>query len=265
MRGDLTTLDAVKAWLAPGQGTLATTNDSLLESLITRGSRLILSILDREIAVADYNEWYDSGGRDFLNLRQWPVRTMTEIQFGGVSITQAATGNPPLNGWMITDPSRLMVRGWLFPRGRNVVNVQYQAGYFINDECHTIVVGETPPAAAPITTDFMWLGDLGVTIDGVAAVLVDDAPAAGQYAVSDAGDYTFAVADIGKRACISYSYCPPDLEQAVIELIGEMYKHRDRIGMQSKSLPNGETVSFLVKSISDRARLSLEAYIRRAP
>lgn len=258
MQGDLTTLSNVKGWLS-GQTTISSDWDSLLQRLITSASTFVLNYLQRRIAIQTYDEWYDSGGLNFISLRQFPVRTVTSIQFGGNEVAQEATGNPPINGWLLSPPSRLEVRGHCFPRGRSVVRVQYSAGYDIKAvvgslEAHVV------PAGLTVQTNLAWLGDLGVTLsDGTPLTLVTGAPGALEYAVS-AGTYTFNTAQNGAAVLLDYSCVPPDLEQAVIELVGERFKQKDRIGVNANSLSQGETVTYLVKDMSDNIRAALEPY-----
>lgn len=262
MRGDLTTLENVRDWLS-GQSPISTDNDALLKRLITSASTFVLGYINRQIAVASYDEMYDSGGLNFISLRQWPVRDVSSIQFGGCEITQQATGNPPIGGWLISPPTRLEVRGYHFPRGRSTVRVQYQAGYYVSSDK---VQGSPEPQTVPatgdpvVTTNLVWLGNLSVTLaDGTPLTAVPSAPGPGQYSVAS-GAYTFNAAQAGAAVLLDYSCVPPDLEQAVIELVGERFRHRDRIGLNSKNLPTGETVSFLVKDMSDNVRLVLEQY-----
>lgn len=61
-----------------------------------------------------------------------------------------------------------------------------------------------------------------------------------------------------------YAAVPPELEQAVIELIALRYRERDRVGHQSKSL-GGETVSFIVKDFPDSVRTILTNYRKVVP
>lgn len=62
-------------------------------------------------------------------------------------------------------------------------------------------VATTPPNSGTLNLD------LGVTVNGVAYIRVLSAPTAGQYSVDvTTGIYTFAAADAGKRAYISYRY-----------------------------------------------------------
>lgn len=262
MQGDLTTLANVKAWLAPSSGTLSDAVDPMLSRLIASASSFVLGYISRSIVVADYDEWYDSGGQNFLNLRQWPVLSVASVQFASVTIDTEATGVPPLNGWRLIPPTRLMVTNYTFPRGRSCVRVQYEAGYRITGESH--VVPEIPDPAAPLTvqTNFTSLLDLGVTLaDGTPLVAVTGVPGAGEYSVVD-GLYTFNDAQAEETVLITYSYVPADLDQAVVELVGERYRQRDRIGMNSKSLPNGESVSFLVKDMNAYTRRTVDLYRR---
>ena len=62
-----------------------------------------------------------------------------------------------------------------------------------------------------------------------------------------------------------YATVPPDLEQAVIQIVAEQYKARDRIGVNSKTLGGQETVSFQTKAFNDYAKGALANYRRLAP
>lgn len=256
MQGDLTTLGNVRAWLS-GQTALSTDNDDTLRRLIGVASVLITGLLGgRQLGITSYDEWYDSGGLNFISLKQYPIRSVESIQFGGFEVTQEATGNPPVNGYLISRPTRLEVRGHCFPRGRSTVRVQYTAGYSTEAEAQTI------PAmgAYTVTTNLVWLDDLGVTLaNGTVLTKVASSPGALQYSVSE-GTYTFNVAQAAASVLISYSSVPPDLEQAAIEIVGECFKHMDRIGLTSKNLPNGETIAYLNQAMSPRVRLIIDQY-----
>lgn len=270
--GDLTTLAHVKSWL----GITNENSDVLLQRLITSASRFIMAYLNRgSLARTEYNEVYDGYGHDFMLLRQYPLISINSIQFGAISITQPATGNPLRNGWVITpgDPGnpsvgsqRVTLKNNCFPVGRATVQVSYIAGYQVTGEAHTIAAGAMPPAVAPVETMFTWNGDVEVTYDdGVPLTKVTGAPNEGEYAVSDIGVYTFAAADIGETVLISYSYVPPDIEQACWELVGERYQYKDRIGVKSKSLGGQETVSFETEKMSSYIAAALQPYRRVVP
>ena len=56
-----------------------------------------------------------------------------------------------------------------------------------------------------------------------------------------------------------FTTTPPDLEQACLDLAALRWKERDRIGHVSKSIA-GETVTFVVKDMSDFVKTTLEKY-----
>jgi len=192
---DLTTLDAANAWLQITDGS----GDALLTGLITAASRLICNYTGR----SDFNpttitDLYYGAGKSWMLLRQWPVLSISSISFldGCPAPTQAATGTPLNNGWLLEPPlpsgghQRLSLFGYRFPRGRSNVEVVYQAGY---------------------------------------------------------------------------ASIPEDVAQACIELVGEAYSRKDRIGTNSKSLGGQETVSFSTRDMNDSIKTMLSSYVRRVP
>jgi hypothetical protein len=62
-----------------------------------------------------------------------------------------------------------------------------------------------------------------------------------------------------------YAATPPDVAQAVIELVGEAFRRRDRIGVSSKTLGGQEVVAFSLKDMNDAARGLLSSYQVLAP
>ena len=79
-------------------------------------------------------------------------------------------------------------------------------------ELYADTTGVPFPANTPYThkpvppSGGTYLEDAGVMVDGVTFVRVASSPAKGQYALSVDGTYTFAAADAGKTAYISYRY-----------------------------------------------------------
>lgn len=71
--------------------------------------------------------------------------------------------------------------------------------------------------------------------------------------------FTRAPNNVVLQYTAGYASTPPELEQAVIELIATRYKERDRIGQNSKSLA-GETVSFMVKDFPMSVQTILNNY-----
>jgi hypothetical protein len=62
-----------------------------------------------------------------------------------------------------------------------------------------------------------------------------------------------------------YTAVPADVAQACVELAGEAYSRKDRIGTVSKTLGGQETVSFSQKDMNESIRTTLAAYVRRVP
>lgn len=263
MTDDLTTLTAVKSWL----GLTNDTSDELLSRLISSASRFVLNHLGRHsLRVQEVTEIYDGYGQNFMLVRQWPVVSVSEIQYSGISLTTEATGNPRSSGFLlepargeIGGQQRVTLFGYCFPRGRAGIALTYRFGYLIADEAQTVPAD----TAYTITTDRLWLADSGVKYasSDVALVSVSANPAQGQYSVAG-GVYTFNEADASEEILVSYSYVPEDISQAVCEMVGERFKAKDRIGVQNKSLSGGvgETISFSKKDMNDYVRSSLQPY-----
>ena len=62
-----------------------------------------------------------------------------------------------------------------------------------------------------------------------------------------------------------YAATPPDVEQAVIELVGERFRARDRIGLSAKTLGGQETTAFATKAFNDTIAALLTPYRRVVP
>ena len=62
-----------------------------------------------------------------------------------------------------------------------------------------------------------------------------------------------------------YAVTPPAVEQAVIELAGEAFRRRDRIGQTSKTLGGQETVAFSVIEMNATVRAMLLSFMAVAP
>lgn len=261
--GDLTTLNAAKAWLS--LGTANTTSDVLVSQLVTRASAFVLNFLNRtHIGLQQFTERYDGYGSEFILLRHAPVKQVLALSFLGTPIPPA-TGDgfsAAFSNGFVLDPDdstsgnqRVSLFGFRTPRARSSVMVRYTAG-FTAEQVITIPEDADDTVGVP----GMWLGDVKVEgVDGSIFESVASAPDPGQYTVN-AGTYNFNVADQGKAATITYSYVPADIEQAVIELIAERFKYMDRIGYASKTLAGQETVSFSLKSLNDFTRESLIPY-----
>lgn len=249
-------------------GGLVGVSDSLLQRLISACSAYIQSVLNRTIASATYNETRDGQGATQMMLRNYPVTAVHSVSVSGVAIParpayQPVTTGSYLGGYTFNQ-TMLQLSGWYFCRGYSNVQVSYDAGFLISDEPQTI------PGTAPyvLTTLARWnAGDRGVTYaDGtpLAAQPFGAALAQGQYSVDANGVYYFAAADAGAGVLISYAMVPFDVEQAAIDMIGDWFKYRERIGQLSMGIEQ-QTVSFTNTPMTARAQGVIQQYKRVAP
>src|SRR5207248_4649717 len=81
--GDLTNLADVKAWLQTGQSPFPSTDDLLLQRLITAGSEFIQNWLGRQIAAADWLELRDGTGGQLLAFANIPVNAILSLSIDG--------------------------------------------------------------------------------------------------------------------------------------------------------------------------------------
>lgn len=260
---NLTTLPNVKSWL----GVTTANDDGFLQLLINNSSRFIHTFLQRRVLFYSANsEIQDGYNTATIYLKKYPVLSVSSLIVGTQTIPVLAAGDTssmgaildPFDGQPPGSPQALSLRGYRFRPGQSNISIQYTSGYVIQNEPYTISGSSLVYTVnAPYGN---WGADNGVTYaNGNKLTPVSDSPAQGQYEVTN-GIYTFAAADAGASILISYSYIPSDLEQACIELVGERYRYKNRIGEVSKSLGGQETISFSQKSMSDYIAGLLQPY-----
>lgn len=257
--GTLATIDQVKSWI----GVTVSDHDALLQQLVDGASAFVYSYLSLDtFAKSQYDEMYDGTGGGMIVLRQMPPVDVLAVAINGTPLAPASGDgktSPFQNGFKLFRQN-LTLFGLRFPCQRNSVYVSYTAGYEAQNEAHTVQgTGHT------VTVSKIWLDDQGVTLaNGTPLTAVASAPAAMQYSVTD-GVYTFNVAQDTAGVLISYSFVPADINHAVIELVAERYKYRDRIGHTNKSLGGQETVGFQANNVPQFILALLNKYIRVVP
>lgn len=266
MSNALTNIDAVKAWL--GLTTLNPAQEALIRRLINAASTFLLNQMGRaSFTPTTLFEIYDGGGNLFMVPRQWPILGIVSIEFSGVSITTPATGNPKTSGYYLEPPppggaaQRITLYDYVFPIGRGNIALSYRVGYVITGEPYTVPAN---PGPYTVQTVEFWVGDEGVTLaNGTALTKASGAPAAMQYAVDLSGVYTFNAAQAGAVVLISYAYIPADIVQAATELVGERFKAKERIGVNSQSLAGKESITYYQRSdMSAWMKSALQPYKR---
>lgn len=271
---NLTSVGTVKSWL----NVQTTPTDALLQRLITSASNFILNYLSRGAIVKTSLTEIRSGMNETrLMLKNWPVLAVSAVQVGQVTIPlQTSLGMPgygldQAGGAIAGRPQSLFLAGYYrFCRGQGNVSIAYTAGYCVQNEAQTV------PATSPYVVNVNcpngpWAQDDGISYaNGTALTPVAGVPSQGQYNVklnTDTGvaAYTFNAADEGATLLMNYSFVPSDLEQACIELIGERFKVRDRIGQTSHTMAGAVTVGFSQKDMNDFIRDLLQPYKKVVP
>jgi hypothetical protein len=261
----LTSLANAKAWA----GVTTSNDDALLTRLIASASRFILSYIERpSLFKNQYADVFDGVGQRSQMLRNWPVISVQSLVLGN-QLIPASPGYPQC-GYVLDAPSafppgspqRINLYGHRFPFNAPAsVNVIYTAGFVVQNEPWT--VPSTGPYAVTVNApNGSWAVDAGVTYaDGTSLAPINGTPSVGQYSSSQGtGAYVFAAADAGRPVLISYSYIPADIENACIELVGDRYSYKGRIGLVSKSLGGQETMSYSQNNMSDYIKSALQPY-----
>lgn len=253
---DLTTLARAKAWLAIKDTEAA---DTILRRLITSASGFVLSYLERDsFDVVERDERYDGGGSGFMLLRESPILSIEALEIDGVGTLTASTSGS--RGYRIADAEpglgrqRISLVNAIFPVGTDNVRVRYTTGQRVS-EAFTLPAVVSPATTVRFEPTRPFLRDLGVVIEDED---VED------HTVAD-GVYVFPAAYAEDEGVATYATVPPEIEQAVCELVGERYKTRDRIGQTSASLGQQQTIQFSTKDMNDFVRTILSRYMRSAP
>ena len=86
-----------------------------------------------------------------------------------------------------------------------------------------------------------------------------------QKLMLESGFFPYGVSNLTVSYAAGYAATPPDVEQAVIELVGERFRARERIGLSAKTLGGQETTGFTTKAFNDTIAALLQPYRRVCP
>jgi uncharacterized phiE125 gp8 family phage protein len=104
----------------------------------------------------------------------------------------------------------------------------------------------------------------GVAVTAAAGTTDQGYRVAGRKLLLNTSVFAPGVGNVTVTYQAGYATTPPDLEQAVIELISLRYKERDRIGHTSKTLA-GETVAFFIGDMPASVKTVLMQYREVVP
>ncbi len=260
----LTSLERVRDWA----GVTTNNDDLLLTRLIDEISRFILNYLQRPTLFQYiFSDIYDGMGQRVQILRHWPVQSVALVMADSVIVPAASStldSGFTLEAWDGLPPGRpqaVSLRGYEFCRGHSNINIVYTTGFVIKNEPQTVPSSGNYSIAVNAPHGSFGADQGVIYANGTPLVNIAGSPVQGQYTVTG-GLYYFAAADAGASVQISYSYVPSDIEHACVELVGERYRHKNRIGEVSKSLGGQETIAFSQKDMPDFIRTLLQPYRR---
>jgi hypothetical protein len=264
-QGDLVSLAQLKAHL----GVQSNGDDILLAGLIGQISRAICASINRPFVwPRDVVDHFDGNGRASIQLRNWPVVSVSSVSIDGQNVPQAQA--PLSAGWTLEpgdiEPpgamQKILLRGATFSRGWQNITIAYRAGYQVSNEpCVAPASGRFVVQTAQPFGDFAC--DAGVTYaNGQPLARVAANPAQGQYAFDGGDGYFFSAADAGQSLLLNYGYVPADLASCALEWAADRYRYRERIAMTSKSLGGQETAAFRISAVPDFVAIALRNYTR---
>lgn len=132
----LITLAQAKAFLK----ITATSEDSIIATLVNAMSRLVKSYCGRDFVLASYTEDYDGSGCDKLILKHHPLTALSRVNIDPLRAFSAADASTEvvLADDVIADLPAGIIQLWntrnFFPKGVKNVRVVYSAGYTLGTD-----------------------------------------------------------------------------------------------------------------------------------
>lgn len=123
---DLCTVSDLAAWLPNYNHN----DDTNLQNLITYGSLQVLTYMNRphilSSVIGPLSETYDGNDSDRLLPHYFPIIAVTAVSVDGLPIMQSMQ---PSSAGFVWDSRRVLLRGFVFCRGVQNVQISYTAGY----------------------------------------------------------------------------------------------------------------------------------------
>ncbi len=165
-----------------------------------------------------------------------------------------ATADAPLGG-LITAVSSF-VTGYL---GRQVLSAAYAETYRGNGQAVMLLRNFPITAVASVAFAGQSITTLADPVALTSGVLFDD------RTLQLVGHRFPLGLPVVVSYTAGYAATPPDLAQAAVELVGEAWRRRDRIGLTSKTLGGQEVVSFSSSDMNATIKALLASYQVLAP
>lgn len=221
-------------------GLTSTASDAVLADLIARVSSEVEQYCGRAFGTVQdvaLRRLDGTGSPTLVFPGGVPVLSVSYLAIDGVEVTAAASS--AVEGYLADDLGVTLTCGARFPFRRRCVQASWRAA-----ELTTITrtIPATPHQIEPAVDG--WAREV-VSVTTAAGVLyteVSGTPSAGQYSVSD-GVLTFASANAGTSVTIVYAAVPFGVQSVAVEAATTMFKRRETLGVQSKSLA-GESITY---------------------
>ena len=285
-KSDLCTLQDAAAWVS---ASTTGADAAVLSRLITSMSGSINGYLARGFLLpTTISERYDGPGSQRLYFRRWPILSIASLTVNNITVPPASQPAPgqtwPNNGYLVEPwdgipPGKMQAvdlygGAWgygfsapAFVPGRENIAVTYTAGYQVTNE--QVLISSSPPEYQVLAPYGPWGSDQGVVgPGGTAFAAVAASPGLDQYVPSydsTPGLYLFSEANAGQTVSISYGYIPAAVNDACIEMVGERYRYRKRIGQRSESVGGQQTASYDLSAIPAYVKAMLAPYISVVP
>lgn len=134
--------------------------------------------------------------------------------------------------------------------GRDIVKLTYTNDVYDGTGADSIVLRQYPI--------------ISLTSVSVGGSLIADAVAAGRMLRRTSGIFPPGAGNVLVTYEAGYDPIPHGLDQACVEMVGEVYKSKDRIGHVSKQL-GGDIVTFDMTDIPARIKTSLHQWMSVVP
>lgn len=286
---DLITLAQAKKYLQiqPAQ----TNDDAQLQDFIDGASVEFLTQTSLPyVAETDFTERRNGTGTNRMTMRNRPLISISSLAINNVSISASPDG---VQGGYYFDPAGTVIyliggytrtssifasigfQGYpgRFAKGFGNIFVNGTAGYANQPASVSAIIPAAQPPSLVIyyfnPAFVLMVVSAGVTIlnqnTNTPMTLVTGTPATGEYALNPDGTIVFAAADTGVPVLITYTQIgvPADIQKCVYEMVGWVYKNRDRIGKSSARFADNLTEAYKTTPFSDMSKLTIQRYTRK--
>lgn len=138
---NITTKEKVKTFL----GISGTTHDNLIDELIKNATSSIERFCNRSFTEATYTEYFDTDKVFKLFLRNFPVSSLTSVQYRGGTWGAITWLDLNVNDYLLNDNGKVTF-AFLLPEAEKYIKIVYVGGYKINFADELDITEHTLPA-----------------------------------------------------------------------------------------------------------------------